>query len=198
MILNPADGSISGSPLVEAEEAEYTIIAENKAGSVSSTVVIRVRLQDQTDAHARTWEERDATYADANIFCKIARGEIPCRKLYEDDSIIAFLDIAPAARGHTVVTTKNLHQSLDVVPENTLALMGTTIPKLAVAICNAVGAKDYNIVSNNGFLAGQTVFNVHFHIIPRFENDGISLTWASQSFSDGEMDELASKIASSM
>merc|ERR1711924_38128 len=76
MILNPADGSISGSPLVEAEEAEYTIIAENKAGSVSSTVVIRVRLQDQTDAHARTWEERDATYADANIFCKIARGEI--------------------------------------------------------------------------------------------------------------------------
>lgn len=201
LIFNPEDGSISGAPTTPLEEeTTFTITAENAAGEVSSDVKIRCRLKDLSSAHARTYEERNANYADSNIFCKIARGEIPCRKVYEDDLIIAFLDIAPAAKGHTVVTTKQLYQSLDVVPPHILAAIMAVLPKLAIKVCDAVGAKDYNILSNNGSVAGQTIFNTHIHIIPRTEGDALNLSWggAQVEVDPEEMDKLALAVFNEM
>jgi diadenosine tetraphosphate (Ap4A) HIT family hydrolase len=191
--LNAEDGSISGTPQAETEQADYTITATNRAGSVSAAFPIRVRLADLESAHARSFEERNANYPDTNIFCKIAAGEIPCHKVFEDDHVVAFMDINPAAKGHIVVTCKDLYQSLDVVPAYVLSAMTAVLPKLAVRACEAVGAKDYQIVSNNGSAAGQTIFNSHFHIIPRLENDGLPEISGGSAPSE-ELAALAEKI----
>ena len=154
------------------------------------------RLPDLTEAHARTFEERDANTEESNIFCKIARGEIPGAIVYQDDNMIAFMDVNPAAKGHVLVCPIKLYQSLDVVPVELLTTMMTMLPKLAIAACRAVGAKDYNVLSNNGTAAGQTVFQTHFHIIPRMEGDNITVPWKPLTTSPEELADLADKISS--
>src|SRR5687768_5586774 len=101
------------------------------------------------------------------IFTKILRGEIPCHKVYEDDQVLAFLDINPLSRGHTLVIPKEPAATLDQLSDEASAAIGRVLPRLARAVMAVSGARDYNILQNNGAPAHQAVFHVHFHIIPK-------------------------------
>lgn len=110
-------------------------------------------------------------YDDSNVFAKVLRGEIPCHKLYEDEDTLAFLDIMPRSEGHTLVVTKEKARDLfDVSPEALGKLMAV-VGKLAPQIRDAVGAEGILIQQFNGAAAGQTVFHLHVHIVPRKEGE---------------------------
>lgn len=109
------------------------------------------------------------TYDDSNVFAKILRGELPCHKIYEDDETFAFMDIMPRADGHTLVIPKG--KATDIVDADDELLCTTikTVKKLTPVICAAMEAEGALVQQFNGASAGQTVFHVHFHIIPRKE-----------------------------
>lgn len=109
------------------------------------------------------------------IFCKIAKGEIPTKKVYEDDFVMAFLDANPSAPGHILVIPKEHYEVLPQVPPDQAALLMNTVRILVGAVFEAVDAQGVNVLQNNGAVAGQAVPHVHFHIIPRHENDKLKL-----------------------
>lgn len=106
-------------------------------------------------------------YDENNIFAKILRGEIPCQKLYEDDDTFAFLDIMPRSEGHALVITKEAAENLFDISPAALEKLMSVVQKLAPKIRDAVGADGVLIAQFNGEAAGQTVFHLHVHIIPR-------------------------------
>jgi histidine triad (HIT) family protein len=106
-------------------------------------------------------------YDESNIFAKILRGEIPCHKLYEDADTLAFLDIMPRSEGHSLVITKEKARDLFDVSPQALAKLMAVVRKLAPQIRDAVGAEGVLIQQFNGAAAGQTVFHLHVHIVPR-------------------------------
>lgn len=114
-----------------------------------------------------------AAYDDNNIFAKILRGEIPCFKVYEDDHTFAFLDIMPRSKGHILVIPKARATGLPEIGYDDLASLMGTVQKLAPKLAEALGADGFMIQQFNGAGAGQTVFHLHIHIIPRWE--GVSL-----------------------
>jgi histidine triad (HIT) family protein len=114
-----------------------------------------------------TSERRAMAYDQNNVFAKMLRGEIPCHKIYEDDDTLAFLDIMPRTEGHALVITKEKARDLfDISPE-ALAKLMAVVQTLAPKIKEAVGANGVLIQQFNGAAAGQTVFHLHVHIIPR-------------------------------
>ncbi|MEK7103626.1 MAG: HIT family protein [Patescibacteria group bacterium] len=127
------------------------------------------------------------------LFCSIVKKEIPVEIVYEDDATIAFLDIKPINKGHTLVIPKK--HSRDVLDTDlpTLEAITKTIRIVALAIVKAFDSKDFNIAANNGAIAGQMVFHTHWHIMPRFENDGYEL-WHGKSYDEGEAQQVAEKI----
>ena len=129
------------------------------------------------------------------VFCKILKGEIPSTKIYEDEKVLAFLDIAPFNFGHTVIVPKDHHHSATTLGEDYLAAMFTVAPKLATAIMTATGAEGFNLVLNNGHVAGQVVPHAHLHILPRFADDEVLISAPTKSYADvSEMSSLAEKI----
>jgi len=124
------------------------------------------------------------------IFCKIIAGEIPSHKVYEDDEVLAFLDINPVNPGHTLVIPKAHHRDLLDMPAELASKLMNVIQKIGPAILKAVGADAFNLGVNNGATAGQVVFHAHFHIMPRMANDGHQLWHGAQA----NQDELA-KVA---
>lgn len=116
----------------------------------------------------------DGTYDEANVFAKIIRGEIPSVKIHEDDEVLAFMDAFPQAKGHCLVISKTsrARNLLDVEPEVLSAVMAT-VQKLARAVRAALNPDGIVVTQFNGAPAGQTVFHLHFHIIPRW--DGVPL-----------------------
>ena len=117
-----------------------------------------------------------------SIFSKIISGEIPSHKIYGDDLVFAFLDINPLSPGHTLVVPKQQVETLDQLSDDSAAAIGRCLPRLARAIIKATGAQAYNILQNNGPLAGQEVMHVHFHIIPRqSEEVGLGRIWVPGS-----------------
>jgi histidine triad (HIT) family protein len=128
------------------------------------------------------------------IFGKIIRGEIPCHKVYEDDHVLAFLDINPISRGHTLVIPKEEAATLDQLSDDAAAAIGRVLPRISRAVLAATGAKDFNILQNNGAPAHQAVFHVHFHIIPKHTDDsGLGIVWRAGQLDGGP--ELANAIA---
>jgi histidine triad (HIT) family protein len=108
----------------------------------------------------------------STIFEKIIEREIPAHIVYEDDLVIAFLDISQATTGHTLVVPKKAYENIYQVPEDLLAHTSKILRRVSIACQKAFNAEGLNILSNNGTIAGQTVFHFHFHVIPRFvEND---------------------------
>ncbi len=107
------------------------------------------------------------TYDTNNIFAKVMRGEIPNTTVYEDDDVLSFMDIFPQSEGHTLVIPKNTQATnfLDIDPD-TLAVLIQRTQKLATAVNNALNPDGIRIIQFNGEAAGQTVFHLHFHIIP--------------------------------
>ncbi|HLC95990.1 MAG TPA: HIT family protein [Candidatus Nanoarchaeia archaeon] len=111
------------------------------------------------------------------VFCKIIAGEIPSAKVYEDKGVIAFLDIAPGNEGHALVVPKKHHEFLTQVPEKELEPLFVCIQKVAKAQQAALGNQGFNVVLNNHTVAGQLVPHVHFHVIPRYDSDGVHIHW---------------------
>lgn len=108
------------------------------------------------------------------IFCAIAAGEIPCFKVYEDELVLAYLDINPFAKGHTLVIPKKHSAGLLDTDDETLAVVVSRVKKVAAHLKAALGCDGFNIMQNNGEAAGQTVRHVHFHIVPRWTGDDAS------------------------
>ncbi len=129
------------------------------------------------------------------IFCKIVNGEIPCNKVYENDKVLAFLDINPVNKGHALVIPKEHYKDLLVMPDNILAEVAKVGKRVAKAVMKATGAAGFNLGQNNGKTAGQAVMHFHLHIIPRFENDGLTL-WPQGKYEGKEEEEIAEKIRS--
>lgn len=129
------------------------------------------------------------------IFSKILRGEIPCHKLYEDALVLAFLDIAPLAFGHTVVIPKEPAETLDALSDDAAAAIGRVLPRLCRALQSATGTRDFNVLQNNGRLAHQAVAHVHFHIIPKpSEAQGLGVVWPSSTLEQAAGKALAAKV----
>ena len=130
------------------------------------------------------------------LFCKIVRGDIPCAKVYEDENFLAFLDIGPIIKGHTLVIPREHYASLPETPAPLLADMMSVVQRIAGAQMNALKADGINIVQNNGRAAGQLVDHIHFHISPRFTTDGHKWNWAAKSYdSPAEMQSMADQIS---
>lgn len=133
------------------------------------------------------------------IFSKILRGEIPCHKVYEDDLVLAFLDIGPLSKGHTLVIPKEPAATLDALSDESSAAIGRVLPRLCRAVCEATGSKDYNVLQNNGAAAHQAVFHVHFHIIPKPDAEhGLGVRWPAGSLDGAEGAALAARIAAAL
>jgi histidine triad (HIT) family protein len=124
------------------------------------------------------------------IFCKIIKNEIPAVKLYEDAETLAFLDITPNTRGHTLIIPKNHHENIYSIPVETWCLMNIITQKLAVAVKNGLSADGINIIMNNESAANQIIFHGHIHIIPRY-NDFQDKKY---TYVAGEMEGLAKDI----
>lgn len=107
------------------------------------------------------------------IFCKIVKKEIPCDLVFENEKVIAFLDIRPSSPGHTLVVPKAHHEDLLATPDSDLLEVMCVTKKVAKAAMEAVKADGFNVITNTKPAAGQAVFHTHFHIIPRFANDGL-------------------------
>lgn len=129
------------------------------------------------------------------LFSKIIRGEIPCHKVYEDEKVLAFLDIGPLSNGHTLVIPKEAKATLDELSDESAAAIGRVLPRLCRAVVKATGATAYNVVQNNGMAAHQAVFHVHFHIIPKTASSGLGITWPAGRLEPEEGKALAEKIA---
>jgi histidine triad (HIT) family protein len=132
------------------------------------------------------------------IFSKILRGELPCHRVYEDDQVLAFLDIFPLSRGHTLVIPKEPAVTLDQLSDDAAAALGRALPRIARAVLAASGATAYNLLQNNGALAHQAVFHVHVHIIPRFDDGaGLGIDWRPGKLGDDGA-ALAAAIAAAL
>lgn len=119
------------------------------------------------------------------VFCAIAANEIPSFKVYEDDLVLAYLDINPFSKGHTLVIPKEHSSGLLDTTDETLAALVARVKKVASHLKTALPCDGFNILQNNGEAAGQTVMHIHFHIVPRYGKEEIS--FVSQK---GDMDGL--------
>lgn len=111
------------------------------------------------------------------IFCKILAGEIPSTAVYEDDDFKAILDVNPAARGHVIILPKNHAANIYELPDEDASKIMVVAKKIATAIEKAYHCDGVNILQNNGEAAGQTVFHLHVHVIPRFKGDTVNIGW---------------------
>ena len=133
------------------------------------------------------------------IFGKIVRGEIPCSKVYEDDKIVAFLDINPLSVGHTLVVPKEPAATLDQLSDESAAALGRVLPRLCRAVIAATGVKEYNVLENNGTGAHQAIAHVHFHIIPKPNSrEGLGIGWPARGVDRDATAALARKIAAAI
>jgi histidine triad (HIT) family protein len=131
---------------------------------------------------------------DGCVFCKVVAGEIPATKVYEDDAVLAFLDIGPISDGHTLVIPKKHCAKVHECDPKVLSALVARLGKIAKAVVEAMDADGYNVLANNGAAAGQVVEHLHFHIIPRKIGDGVLAQWPSYKYPKGRMEEIAARI----
>jgi histidine triad (HIT) family protein len=122
------------------------------------------------------------------IFCKIVAGELPAQRLYEDERTIAFMDIAPGTRGHLLVIPKNHAKDITEIEPDDLAAVALSAQVMAKRVTQRLGADGVNVINSCGAAAWQTVFHLHFHVIPRYAGDPLRLPWTP---SPGDQDEIA-------
>lgn len=127
------------------------------------------------------------------IFCKILAGEIPSVSVYEDECFRAILDVSPAARGHVIILPKEHAADIFELSEETASKLMPVAKKIAEAVKKATGCEGINILQNNGAAAGQTVFHLHVHIIPRYEKDTVSIGWKPGE-TPADMETIAEEI----
>ena len=132
------------------------------------------------------------------LFTKIIKGEIPCHKVYEDEKVLAFLDVGPLSKGHTLVIPKEAAATLDELSEESAAAIGRVLPRLCRAVVKVTGSPAYNVLQNNGMAAHQAVFHVHFHIIPKTGSTGLGINWPAGRLDPEDGKALAEKIAAAL
>jgi histidine triad (HIT) family protein len=129
------------------------------------------------------------------VFTKIVAGQIPCHRLYEDEHVFAFLDIEPLSEGHALVIPKQPARTLDEVDDATAAALGVALVRVSRALKAVTGCNAYNILQNNESLAHQAVFHVHFHVIPkRDEDEGLGIEWPKSRLDHEAAAKLAERI----
>ena len=130
------------------------------------------------------------------IFCKLAAGDIPTNTVYEDDTFRVIMDANPATKGHSLIIPKDHFANLYEMDEEVAAKAMKLAKKMAVHMKEKLNCDGFNIVQNNGECAGQTVFHFHMHLIPRYKEDGVGITWTpgSLELSDDEMKEILDMI----
>ena len=134
-----------------------------------------------------------------SIFSRIAAGEIPCHRVYEDEHVIAFLDIAPVSRGHVLVVPKEERERLHELSPDSAAALGRALQRVAAAVVRATGAADYNVLQNNGAAAHQAVMHVHFHVIPKHaDGTGLGVGWRAGTLDQAKAPALAAQIRDAM
>ena len=131
------------------------------------------------------------------IFCKIANGEIPSKTLYEDDQFRVILDLGPATKGHALILPKEHYANLYELSDELAAKVLVLAKKMITKLTDILGCDGYNIVQNNGEAAGQTVFHFHLHMIPRYKDDGVGVTWKVGELKEEDKEELLAKIKES-
>jgi len=120
------------------------------------------------------------------VFCKIVAGQLPCDKVYEDDLVLCFLDIAPLNPGHALLIPKEHHTSATTLPDEAAARMFQLAPRLAQALVRATDSGGFNLILSNGTPAGQVVPHVHLHLVPRRADDGLVLPTRSVAYASAE------------
>jgi histidine triad (HIT) family protein len=129
------------------------------------------------------------------VFGKILAGQIPCHKVYEDEKVLAFLDINPLSTGHTLVIPKEPAETMDQLSDESAAALGRVLPRICRAMIAVTGVRQYNVLENNGSAAHQAISHVHFHIIPKPNaTHGLGIGWPQQAFDHKEGAELAAKL----
>ena len=132
------------------------------------------------------------------IFCKIANGEFDSFTVYEDNDFRGIMDISPASKGHVIILPKKHAADIYELEEEIASKIYVVAKKIAVAVKEVTGCDGVNVLQNNGEAAGQTVFHLHMHVIPRWNNDSIKITWeqtqGEQDVLKGLAEEIASKI----
>lgn len=130
------------------------------------------------------------------VFCKIIRGEIPSSQIYEDEDFKAILDINPASKGHALILPKRHYANVYEMPEDLVAKAMVLAKRLATHMTEKLGCDGFNLLQNNGEVAGQTVFHFHMHLIPRYQgaDNKNLLTWNHLSYQDGEAQQLAEEL----
>lgn len=138
-------------------------------------------------------------YDDDNLFAKILRGEIPAVKVFEDDDVLAFMDIFPQARGHVLVVPKQVRARnyLELSADRIAPLM-QRVQQLAIAVEKALKPDGVTITQFNGAPAGQTIFHLHFHIIPRYEGRGLAGHGHGNKADIAELQAIAAQIAAAL
>lgn len=129
------------------------------------------------------------------LFCKIAKGEIPSKKVYEDKDTIAFLDINPANPGHTLVVPKKHAEDITKADSHDIAKAMEVVKMIVQKLKEKMHAAGVNVIQNNGHAAGQIVAHVHFHVIPRYPNDSVVITYQRAHLSEAETGEIQKKLS---
>lgn len=142
-------------------------------------------------------KEQDTMKHDDCIFCKIVEGTIPSAKVYEDDVVYAFLDLSQVSKGHTLVIPKEHTRDIFDMSPDLAAQLYARVPKIAQAIKTAFNAKGMNILNNNEAIAGQSVFHLHLHLLPKFnEGEGFEAIWKTNedAYTSEDLEAIASSI----
>jgi histidine triad (HIT) family protein len=132
------------------------------------------------------------------VFDKILAGDIPCYRVYEDEHVLAFLDIGPLADGHTLVIPKERRAQLHELSDEAAAAIGRVLPRIARAVLTATGATAYNVLQNNGAEAHQAVDHVHFHVIPKVGGRGLGIGWRAGELPPERAEELVRAMRSAL
>ena len=132
------------------------------------------------------------------IFCKIVRGEIPSAKVLENEKVLAFLDINPVSRGHTLVIPKTHYGTFPEMPLDVLAALGEALQKIGDAVKSQLNFAGFNVLLNNDRAAGQLIDHSHFHLIPRNIGDGV-MDWPPvRPYAEGEMEAIRVVLATAV
>lgn len=130
------------------------------------------------------------------IFCKIIKGEAPSQDIYEDEVVKVFLDLYPDSKGHLLIVPKEHYQDVFDCPDEVLSHIAKVFKKIAKLVKEKLGADAVHIVNNSGQEAGQIVFHLHFHILPRYKDDGLRLAFHNKKELKDDLDEIKNILIS--